>query len=194
MSATLTLPRMNGSMLPDDALALIADLIRDHRPELILEAGSGRSTVVLADLLRELGAGWLVSLEHLPEYAQQTKQWLAANALDEFAEVRYAPVRPQLVEGAHSEWYDPSGWDDLENIGLLLVDGPPANLSAFARNPALPLLRDRLASHAVIVLDDVFGRRREEAAIRNHWAELVPGLHWTTVPHSGGGLCYAVMP
>ncbi len=101
----LNLPRFNGWMLPDDALRTICSLIGEHEPEVILEAGSGRSTVVIADFLRDLGHGRIVSLEHEPDFALSTKAWLAENNLAEFADVRYAPI--------DDGWYAAQGWADV---------------------------------------------------------------------------------
>lgn len=159
-TSTLRLPRFNGWMLPDDALDTITDLIREHRPNLIVEAGSGRSTVILADMLARIGAGRIVSLEHQPDFALATRNWLAENSLEEFAEVRYAPI-----DGL---WYDPAATRDLEQIDMLLVDGPPGHLSDHARAPALPLLRGQLAPGAVVVLDDTHRQQEQE----------ISGLAW----------------
>ena len=62
------------------------------------------------------------------------------------------------------QWYDDAvvaaGLDAAlqgDLIDLLLVDGPPAYAvgHGLARYPALPVLRDRLAPGATVVLDDV---------------------------------------
>ncbi len=171
-------------MLPDDAIDILALLIREHRPEVIVEAGSGRSTVMLADVLSRMGDGYLVSLEHLPEFELSTTQWLAENSLDEFAEVRYAPI----VNG----WYDPAAWADLTDIDILIVDGPPGHLSPLAREPALPLLLDRLSPGSVVVLDDT--NREQEREIVLRWGELMRGSHLHSIGHSTGALCYWILP
>ena len=54
-------------------------------------------------------------------------------------------------------------------IDLLVVDGPPAFAVGFAhaRYPALPVLRDRLAPGATVVLDDV--ERPGEQEVLRRW-------------------------
>jgi hypothetical protein len=54
-------------------------------------------------------------------------------------------------------------------IDLLLVDGPPAYAAghALARYPALPVLGDRLASGATVVLDDA--ERPGEQEVLRRW-------------------------
>ncbi len=189
-TATLSLPRFNGWMLPDDALGKISELICERLPALVVEAGSGRSTVMIADMLRDIGHGTIVSLEHQADFALATKHWLVENNLDEFAEVRYAPLTTYGDHGLLAgEWYDSDGWSDLEGINMLLVDGPPGHTSERARGPALPLLRDRLAPFALVVLDDT--HRPEERAIIDDWRPLTS--NWTQVRHSTGALSYGVM-
>ncbi len=170
-------------MLPDDALDIIVGLIHERRPEVIVEAGSGRSTVVIADTLSRMGDGYLVSLEHLPEFDLSTTQWLAENSLDEFAEVRYAPI----VDG----WYDAAAWADLTDIDMLIVDGPPGHLSHLARQPALQLLAHKMAPGAVVVLDDT--HRSDEQMAMKLWSTIC-GFEPTTVRHSTGALSYGIVP
>ncbi len=192
-TATLSLPRFNGWMLPDDALEIVANIIRERRPSLIVEAGSGRSSVVVADVLRETGQGELVTLEHQPEFAIQTRTWLHENTLEDFAEVRYAPLIHHGTDGSLANvWYDPDKWLDLEQIDMLIVDGPPGHLSEHARDPALPLLRTRLAPGAVVLLDDT--HRRQEREVISHWRELMPDWSPVQVGHSTGALSYGIVP
>ncbi|MGD6699309.1 hypothetical protein VWV08_22305, partial [Xanthomonas citri pv. citri] len=70
--------------------------------------------------------------------------------------------------------YDPSAVQDLKDIELLLVDGPPRASGPRARYPALPLLGTRLAPGARIVLDDVDRTEEQEAA--DAWLAETPGL------------------
>ncbi len=181
---TLKLPRFNGWMLPDDALDIIGDLICAHGPALTLECGSGRSTIVLANVLAELDPGMrLVSLEHLPEFDLSTSRLLAENLLDHVAEVRYAPI----VDG----WYDPAAWADLTDIDMMLVDGPPGHLSHLARQPALQLLAHKMAPGAVVVLDDT--HRSDEQMAMKLWSTIC-GFEPTTVRHSTGAISYGILP
>ena len=73
-------------------------------------------------------------------------------------------------------WYDDAvvaaGLDVAlrgELIDLLLVDGPPAYAAGheLARYPALPVLYDRLAPGATVVLDDV--ERAGEQEVLRRW-------------------------
>jgi predicted O-methyltransferase YrrM len=122
-------------------------LVAEHRPALVVECGSGRSTVVLAEALRNIGTGRVVALEHHWDYWSETVRMLEERALAAFAEVRQST----LSDG----WYARETWADLEGIGMLVVDGPPRKTGWEARAPALSLLADRLLPGCVIVLDDI---------------------------------------
>jgi len=136
-----------GWRLPDDACETIAALVKEHRPDLIVECGSGRSTIVLAEALRDNGSGTVVALEHHWDYWAETVRLLEERDLQEYAQVRQS----HLAEG----WYARETWADLGGIGMLLVDGPPRKTARHARAPALTLLHDCLLPGCVIVLDDI---------------------------------------
>lgn len=155
------------SLSPTVSLELV-DTVATLRPEIVLECGSGLSTVWLAYALAEAGHGRLVALEHDEMYRAQTMRMLDRHGLLDVAEVRLAPLAPVGVGDHETPWYSAS-LDDLDEIGLLLVDGPPAATGRAARYPAVPLLRDRLASGAAIILDDVV--RQDERDVVKRWLE-----------------------
>jgi predicted O-methyltransferase YrrM len=148
--------------LDDAALAVVIAEIDGGR-RTVVECGSGRSTVVIARFLRELGDGSVHSLEHDPAWAQLTRMRLAAEGLAAIATVIEAPLSAHPLAPAGCRWYAPWALRELpEGLDLLLVDGPPAGEEPIERSryPALPALADRLAPGAVVILDDV-GRAGE---------------------------------
>jgi len=157
---------------PTDLLELL-HLVRLRRPQLVVELGSGTSTVWLAYALEKAG-GRLVSLDHDPEYARRTRDLLDAHGLAAVAEVRTAPLSDLVVDGKNYRWYDVEQLADLRDIDLLLIDGPPAATGPDARFPAMHALESRLAPVATVVLDDV-NRPDEQDAVRR-WTENITGL------------------
>ncbi|GIF02947.1 class I SAM-dependent methyltransferase [Actinoplanes siamensis] len=157
---------------PTDLLELLF-LVRSRRPRLVLELGSGTSTVWLGYVLEQVG-GRLVSLDHDPGYANRTRAALRAHGLTAVAEVRDAPLTPVELGDRTYSWYDPAVLEDLDGVDFLLVDGPPAAVGPDSRHPALPVAGTRLADRATIVFDDA-NRKDEQAAIER-WLAGVDGL------------------
>lgn len=161
---------------PPGAWAVSADLLAElvrrillERPGLVVELGSGLSTVVIALALRRTG-GRLVAVDHDEAFAAETRATLEAHGLTEIAQVRVAP----LVGGpsaASAPWYREDALADLAAIDLLIVDGPPAPVAAEVRYPALPFFWPRLKPGAAVVLDDA-DRPGEQAVIRRWQAEF----------------------
>jgi predicted O-methyltransferase YrrM len=147
--------------------------------ELVVECGSGTSTVWLAYTLEQLGRGRIVALEHDEHFGGLTHDALARNGLAHRGEVRIAPLEDVLVGEEAYRWYAPATWQDLVEIDLLLVDGPPGHIGRDARYPAFPLLSPALAEEATVILDDV--TREAEARIARRWQEEKHGVELVPV-------------
>jgi predicted O-methyltransferase YrrM len=180
------MPATRGYPASPDLLLLLVDLVRQTRPSLVLECGSGTSTLWFARALRHFGIeGRVVALEHEKEYAEQTRRYLEDHELGDLAEVREAPLETFLIGDSEWRWYAARAWTDLDDVGLLFVDGPPANTAEKARFPALPLLADRLAQTAIIVADDVV--REDEREIVDEWLTAYPEFTAEKVRLEAGG-------
>jgi predicted O-methyltransferase YrrM len=150
------LPPTRGWAASPDLLLVLVDQLIARRPALVVECGSGASTLWLALALRRFGIGGrIVALDHDPVYAAITRDFLARHGVSDVAEVRDAPLEELRLAGGTYSWYTRRAWKDLTGIDLLFVDGPPAATGAKARYPALPLLREALNPAATVVLDDL---------------------------------------
>lgn len=130
------------------------------RPKVIVEAGSGSSTVILARYAKATGAK-VVTLEHLPVFADRTRAALDRAVPGHSVDLRLAP----LVEADGGPWYDTGLPDDVD---FALVDGPPEG--AGGRAAALPALWPHLAPGWEAWLDD--GTRPGEQAAVASWQAL----------------------
>lgn len=149
-------------------------LLIASRPRLVLECGSGSSTVILARCLRALGGGRIVSLDHDAGYARHTADLLLLHGLDDVATVVTAPLSDRELEGGTVRWYSAEYEPFLqEHIDVLLVDGPPGSTASRARYPALPMLREHLAPECWILMHD--GDRPDERAIAQSWRDELGG-------------------
>lgn len=164
------LPMRGWAVQPDIVLELIYH-VGAERPEVIVECGSGVSTVALARCVQMNGIGHVFSLEHLPEIADKTRQELARHGLASFATVFTSPLQPYEINCEQWLWYS---LDSLRpyKIDLLVIDGPPGNTCHLARYPAGPLLFKYLSTHAAVFLDDA--SRSEEREIVKRWSLEFP--------------------
>src|SRR4029077_7618180 len=85
------LPAMRGFAIAPDFALLLTELIADERPELVVETGSGVSTLVIAYGLEKLGRGRVIALEHDAGYAAGTRAELERHGLSAYATVVHAP-------------------------------------------------------------------------------------------------------
>jgi SAM-dependent methyltransferase len=159
---------------PDLLLAYAGDILT-RRPNLVVECGSGLSTLWAALALETAGGtGRVVALEHDERFLAATVATLMAHGVAHRADIRHAPIEQVKVGQEQRPWYAVSRIEDLHGIDLLFVDGPMVTLAPQSRYPALPLLRDRLNPGAVILLDDA--NRPEERETLAHWCEDWPEL------------------
>jgi predicted O-methyltransferase YrrM len=178
------LPAFGDWRISADQAGLLASLVMRHRPRVIVECGSGLSTLVSAYCLKRLGGGQVLSLDHDASFAAETRRELRTHGLDLHARVIHAPLRDFECDGRTVKWYDPAVVSALPAIDLLFVDGPPAHLDYLVRYPALPVLYPRLSEGAVIVLDDA--ARADERHIVATWVKQFPEFQAETLSTEKG--------
>lgn len=186
--ATGELPNVNTErhswpISPDFALYLI-ELLETNDYDLIIEFGSGISTVIIAKTLAKMApkrSGQppvdFVSFDHLEKYYQQTHAQLAQAGLSEAVQLTLAPLQDWLApNGKNYPYYacQPTlaamakkhAAKDLRL--LVIVDGPPAATGPHARYPAGPLVLQHFAgAHIDLLLDDYI--REDEKEIAKLW-------------------------
>ncbi|MFB7894111.1 hypothetical protein ACFC1I_18060 [Microbacterium sp. NPDC056044] len=137
----------------------------------VIEFGGGLSTLwlSLANAQRERPIR-IISLDHDEDWALETRRLLARHERTD-VELRVAALQPLQIGDWEGEWYDAATIADVGPISLALVDGPPGTTSDRARQPALPMIRSKVAdSGALVVLDDI--NRSDEQQIRDEWLEI----------------------
>jgi predicted O-methyltransferase YrrM len=160
----------NWSAAPD-FLELIVDHVLARKPAVIVECGSGMTTLMLARCCALNGGGHVYSLENGADYAANTRAAIARHGLAQHSTVIHAPLRPYTLDGREYQWYD-VGQLTIGAIDMLVIDGPPGFIQKHSRYPALPLLRDRLADDCAIFMDDA--ARPDEQEIVEMWLVAVP--------------------
>lgn len=159
-----------------DLLLTISEIIKKTQPTLVVELGSGISTLVAA----KSGARKIVSIDNSDVWGAKTVALLKEHKV-RGVDVRIAPLRP-YVNG--SEWYELAAIANLEKIDLLIIDGPPGSKNPEARYPALQQFKDKLSPIAVVIIDDV--NREGERKLAEDFAKALPNHELTILDHEKG--------
>jgi len=147
-------------------LKLLVDHILEHKPRLVVEFGTGASTLIIARAMQIAGGGQLISFEQHADFVGATKTWLAEHGLD--ADVRAVPLRPS-PGGWPGLWYDHGPLPD--GIDLMVIDGPPWTIHPMTRGAAGTLFGN-VAPGGTIMLDDA--ARPGERLVARRWRKAHP--------------------
>jgi predicted O-methyltransferase YrrM len=169
-------PPTRGWASSPDLLLTIAEVIMKKKPALVVELGSGVSTLVSA----KSGARKVVSLDNSEEFGGKTRELIKAHKA-RGVEIRIAPLQP-YANG--SDWYDISTIKDLRKIDVLIIDGPPGYNNPEARYPALKEFIEKLSKDAVVIIDDV--NRQGERKLAEDFAKALPNHHLIILDHEKG--------
>lgn len=186
LAFTAPVPFPGGWAASSDLLLELVSQILRLRPQRVVELGSGLSTLVIASALRRIGHGRVVSIDADATYAEQTRAQLALHGLSDYAEVRIAPLKEFEFEGERRPWFDTDALQDLQQVELLFVDGPPTARKADIRYPSLPFFWPRLQPGAVVLCDDA--GRTAEAAMAARWQRAMPDADYEALPLDKGVL------
>jgi hypothetical protein len=173
---------------PDLAMLLIK-LIELNTYDLVVEFGSGISTVVIAKALSQQAAkqhrdpAKFVSFEHLDDYYEKTAVQLASAGLDNAVQLELTPLAPYMAsDNTIYSYYNcrrvlkKMGKEFKGSRLLVFVDGPPASTGKHARYPALPLI---LESFGVVFIDMIMDdcKRSDEKDIMSLWDKELHGRY-----------------
>ncbi len=186
----MPLPNLRGWSASPDFLAFVTEKVLTREPTLVLEYGSGTSTVVIAYCLKRIGAGRLVTVEHDKAYADQTKATLRAHDLEPWAEVKLAPLVKRRIGDQQWLWYDFDLNTLSASLDMLIVDGPPHHVQRLARYPAFPVTASKFSQDWILIMDD--GSRESEQAIVKLWDEADTEISCRYVDLERG--CFVISP
>lgn len=161
---------------PDVLLALFQSA-RATNPKVILDLGSGVSTLVLA---KSAPNARIISIDNSEEFAGKTRQMLAQHEIRN-VDLRVAPLTPH---SSGVDWYELSKFVDITDIDLLFIDGPPGSKNPIARHPALNELIQKLSPNATIIIDDT--KRDGEQELAEKIALALPSHTLTFLAYEKG--------
>jgi predicted O-methyltransferase YrrM len=155
------LPHLGSWKADTYLLHRIVEEIEERRPQVVVELGSGATSLVIARALEQHGKGSLHSYDQHEPFIREMDKWLAEHRLSAY--FHYAPLT--LRDPA---W--PGLWYDLPEvparIDMLVIDGPPWAVHPFARGMADRLF-DRIAPGGLVFLDDA--ARPGERFVARRW-------------------------
>ncbi|WP_394222826.1 class I SAM-dependent methyltransferase [Alteromonas gracilis] len=189
------LPPLRGWATSPDVLLKLHSFITESKPSCVVEFGSGASTIVIADALKQNGSGKLYSFDDSDEFGGKTQCNLKEEGLESFVNLTIAPLVPWLGSHLTPEeetpyWYDAKVLDNLDAVDFVWVDGPPGKTCKFSRFPAVPAVIDKLHSSSQVWMDDTI--REEETQICEAWSELTKmSLEFFSLEKGVGVLSYS---
>lgn len=177
---TDALPHLGSWKADTYLLWRILSEIENKQPNIVVELGSGATSLVIAKALSQHGGGELYSYDQHQPFILEMHEWLSEHGLS--ATFCHAPLRRH-----DTVW--PGLWYDLEQIplqiDLLIIDGPPWAVHPFARGAA-ECLFSRLSENGAILLDDA--ARPGERIVARRWAKRWPEIEFTYEAAGNKGL------
>lgn len=171
---------------------LVQQLV-SRQPKVIVELGSGSSTVIIARVYQLLGIQNCthISIDHEAFFLDLSRRYAELNGVADRVDFCHCPLEPVAASLDGNRWY--SGVSNTlkgRKIELLVIDGPPAyeDETQNARYPALPMLYEHLSSTCMVILDDA-NRFGEKTAVER-WKKAYPEF---TVAHYANGKGIAVL-
>jgi len=167
LSPRAQMPTQDDWAITADVAHIIISHIAEKRPRLIMELGSGYSTLVIGYALQRAGSGKLVSVEHNKKFHERSVQHVRDHGLEDVVEVWHCPLMPCLKVRPQQVWYDIPLQKLASTIDLLIVDGPQSGLGPQIRYPSVPALCEIFSPDVTILVDDA--SRPDEKKIVQRW-------------------------
>ena len=168
-----------------DFLKLIIETILQFKPNLVVELGSGVSSIIISKSLEKNMVGKLISIENDDKYSKITRNNITMENLTEIASVVTSELSMQIIDKKNYMWYNTSFIKNINNkIDLLIIDGPPKITNKNARFPAIPLLKKYFSDNIIIIVDD--GNRQDDANTVNSWMNELDNFKIKYIPTEKG--------
>jgi predicted O-methyltransferase YrrM len=172
-----SLPPLRQCAVSPDFLRMVASRIEARQPRRVLDLGGGASSIVVGQALKNIGRGHLWILEHDEAHVEAVRRTLHDHELDDWATVVPSKFVPYELAGQQHHWYLLQQLPEIP-FDMVVIDGPPSSTAKHASYPALPLIESRLASNAVVIVDDTL--RDDAAAVVARWQREYPNYRFET--------------
>ena len=176
-----TLPlKFHGWPISPDIALFIIQKIEVANYDLIIEFGSGTSTVLIAKAIEKNDKKHkteFVTFEHNQKFYDLTSQSLVSQSVEKYADLTYSPLEEYTYGEKEFLYYTcekklKALAEKKHSKVLVLVDGPPGATGPLARFPALPYLLKYFSEETIhLILDDYI--RDEEKEISRMWEKIL---------------------
>ena len=187
---------MHGWPISPDFACYLIEQLENNDYDLIIEFGSGSSTILIAKVLAKIDSRrqggkkvGQIAFEHLEQYYAKTMNSLHQANLVNTLQLVLTPLQPYF--SSNGNVYSYYSYQDAlaklaslySSIGLrllVLVDGPPGTTCKHARYPALPVVLEYFTGAQIdLLLDDYI--REDEKEIAQLWQKEIndAGLSFT---------------
>jgi predicted O-methyltransferase YrrM len=169
-----------------DTINFLEKKIKQEKPRLMVEYGSGISTVCFSFFMREIFGTdnnmHVVSIEQSENYAREINALLSSLNLHKNVLVLHSNLVEQEINGLATFCYDLKNSVIRSTLGsdsvdFVVIDGPSGG--HMNRYGTLPLIKEHLHKGALIFLDDAF--RDWELEVAQLWKDLdwisMRGIH-----------------
>ncbi len=207
----------HGWSINTDMAMFLIEKLEAEKYDLVIEFGSGNSTVLFGKVMKKLLSNQLgteqpcgtnipkrvLAFEHNSHYHEQSKALLRQTGVDHLVELVLAPLVKYDYQDNQYLYYDCDEALSLMSERfknetpkiLVLVDGPPGDTGIHARFPALPKLLNHFSTANIdLILDDYI--RPEEKVVADNWIDLVNqrAISYTEqkIPLEKGTICVSI--
>lgn len=157
---------------PDIGVRLI-DMITTQKFDLIIEFGSGTSTLIMCSALVKTSSNQsrFVSFDHLEKYYNSTLNMLRKHGVEGVVDLCHAPLTNYEAAGSNYMHYDcekklEEVYNEIRPANVLvLVDGPPGATNRHARYPAFPKIVNIFEQSNLTIFMDDYARIDEKECV-----------------------------
>jgi len=175
----------NGGALRPICMAYILNEIIINQREMVIEFGSGLSTIVMARLIKKNKLNTrVISIEHNENWASILQSYLENEGLQGFVEIVTVNLKETETPLGPVKWYDYDTFLPVisdKKFDLVIIDGPPADREKikYSRFPALFKLENNLADDFCLMLDDA--NREGEQDLVKYYRDRNEAFKYTLV-------------
>ena len=145
---------MPGWALSSDAIVQVLCDLQERVEPVLVEFGSGQSTVIFAAWFRARGRGRFISIEHDPAHAEAMRRQLEAAKLASFVDLQVMPLVDRAAIDGLPSCKSYALPDPFPSFDVVLVDGPSYFFGESTRYHPLKWALERLNAGGAAYLDD----------------------------------------